>query len=334
MTRMRRLAVAVAALAVVAAPGRAAACRTFVAAGSIQAALDQAQPCDWVLVPPAIYREPIVVRTPSVHVRGLNRNTVVLDGGGIDVQADSVSIENLTVRNGGIRWSGVRGWRASYVTAYGGVRGLSAENGAEGSWDHVYASGFSDAGISCQACRATIAHAVAQRNSIGIASTGRVTVEDSLVRLNALGIRLGATGTVRRNRVEQNGQVGIEIAGTKGAVIANNIVSGNRVFGIVGHDALLVGNRITGNIVRGSRYDLALAGGADNCVRANRIRIALPADLRGSTCTAPDAADDETIVALLARLAAARRAPRVVLTPPPQPTMPHVRSGAPAQFSH
>jgi hypothetical protein len=37
------------------------------------------------------------------------------------VTADGVAVENLTVRNAlinGLFWTGVRGYRASYVTAY------------------------------------------------------------------------------------------------------------------------------------------------------------------------------------------------------------------------
>src|SRR5690348_335995 len=86
-------------------PARAAACRTIPVTSSIQAAVDEAQPCDWVLIPPGTYRESVVVQTDGIHLRGLNRNTVILDGGhtrdtnGIQVLASGVSIENLTVRN-------------------------------------------------------------------------------------------------------------------------------------------------------------------------------------------------------------------------------------------
>ena len=58
------VALAVAAVLAVAAPG----CRTIAVAASIQAAVDEAQPCDWVLVPPGLYEESVVVSTIcSVH---------------------------------------------------------------------------------------------------------------------------------------------------------------------------------------------------------------------------------------------------------------------------
>jgi hypothetical protein len=64
---------------------------------SIQAAVDAAQPGDWVLIGPGDYREAstrvppgalgddragaaVLVRTPGVHIRGMDRNGVILDG--------------------------------------------------------------------------------------------------------------------------------------------------------------------------------------------------------------------------------------------------------------
>src|SRR5438270_10829753 len=72
---------------------------------TIQSAVDAAQPCDWVLIAPGVYREKVVIKTSNLHMRGLNRNMVIVDGAhrvgnGIEVQkASNVWIENLTVRN-------------------------------------------------------------------------------------------------------------------------------------------------------------------------------------------------------------------------------------------
>ena len=72
---------------------------------TIQSAVDAAKPCDWVVVAPGVYPEKVVIRTANLHVRGLNRNMVIVDGAhrvgnGIEVQRSSnVWIENLTVRN-------------------------------------------------------------------------------------------------------------------------------------------------------------------------------------------------------------------------------------------
>jgi plastocyanin len=93
---------------------------------TVQAAVDAAKPGDLVLVGPGVYREEVKVRTPSLVVRGRDRNRVVVDGefkraNAISVTADGVAVENLTVRNAkvnGVFWTGVTGYRASYVTAY------------------------------------------------------------------------------------------------------------------------------------------------------------------------------------------------------------------------
>jgi hypothetical protein len=126
---------------------------------SIQAAVNAARPGDWILVAPGDYHEAddanvtsasqlstgdhggVVVTTPDIHIRGMNRNTVVVDGtkpgsstcsaapedqnlgpvvggkaqgrNGIVVwKANDVSIENLTVCNfqGGAGDSGNEVW--------------------------------------------------------------------------------------------------------------------------------------------------------------------------------------------------------------------------------
>src|SRR5881628_1789758 len=110
-----RLGVLVLALAALAAPGQALACKPIAVTKdpspfkhyvTIQKAVDAAKPCDWILVAAGIYRESVTIRKPRLHLRGLNRNSVIVDGGhakganGIVVaKADGVWIENLTVRN-------------------------------------------------------------------------------------------------------------------------------------------------------------------------------------------------------------------------------------------
>ena len=127
---------------------------------SIQAAVDAAAPGDWILIAPGAYHEVgsdtagVWITTPGLHLRGLDRNRVVVDGtrpgaatcspdpadqvtgpggagrNGIEVfQADGVTIENLSACNflngaggGGnqIWWNGGDG---SGVIGMGGYRG-------------------------------------------------------------------------------------------------------------------------------------------------------------------------------------------------------------------
>jgi hypothetical protein len=99
---------------------------------SVQAAVRAAKPGDWVLVAPGDYKENgyrgapepagVLITTPGLHLRGMDRNGVVIDGtrphtpecspkkadqiitkggrdGVLDLKVDGVSIENLTVCN-------------------------------------------------------------------------------------------------------------------------------------------------------------------------------------------------------------------------------------------
>jgi len=70
-------------------PGCAHACRTLVVTkakagyahkSSLDSAVDDARPCDWILIARGVYRESVAVRTPNIHLRGLDCNRVVLDG--------------------------------------------------------------------------------------------------------------------------------------------------------------------------------------------------------------------------------------------------------------
>src|SRR5437899_1153873 len=87
--------------------------------GSIQAAVDAARPGDWILIAPGDYRETVRITKDGIHLRGLSRNGVIVDGtksgpacsskardqvfgrkdngNGIEVlKANGVSIDNLT----------------------------------------------------------------------------------------------------------------------------------------------------------------------------------------------------------------------------------------------
>jgi hypothetical protein len=190
---------------------------------TIQAAVAAAKPCDWVLVAPGVYPEKVVIATPNLHLRGLNRNKVIVDGrhragNGIEVdKADGVWIENLTVRDfdratrdgedgNEIWWNGgdesgeigAHGWWGNYLTTYDtgllGGYGLFASNSVQGGVDHVYASGFNDSGIyigACRDCQAYVRHALVERNALGYSGTnsgGHLVIEDSVWRNNGVGM--------------------------------------------------------------------------------------------------------------------------------------------------
>jgi hypothetical protein len=187
---------------------------------TIQAAVKRAKPCDWIIVGPGVYRESILIRTPHLHVRGLDRNRVVVDGrhrrgvNGIDVRASDVWVENLTIRNfdrttangengNQVWWHDAGDWHGNYLTVYDtrslGGYGLFAERSVSGEWDHVYASGFDDSGLyigACRDCQARVSHALAERNPVGYAGTnsgGHLILEDSVFRNDAVGISLNSS---------------------------------------------------------------------------------------------------------------------------------------------
>jgi hypothetical protein len=190
---------------------------------TIQSAVDAAVAGDWIVIDAGVYNESVKITKPKLHLRGMDRNKVILDGqhmvgNGIEVvQADDVSIDNLTVHDfdratldgddgNQIWWNGgdgsgtigLHGWYGSYLTAYDtgllGGYGIFISNSVSGSLDQVYASGFNDSGLylgACRDCQATISHALVENNALGYSGTnsgGHVIVQDSIFQNNSNGI--------------------------------------------------------------------------------------------------------------------------------------------------
>ncbi|MFN2462493.1 MAG: hypothetical protein ABR573_01150, partial [Candidatus Dormibacteria bacterium] len=81
---------------------------------TIQAAVDRARPGDWILVGPGDHHERgsndpdhpagVLISTPQLHLRGMNRNTVIVDGtksGGTPCDARPASQDFGPVKDGG-----------------------------------------------------------------------------------------------------------------------------------------------------------------------------------------------------------------------------------------
>jgi hypothetical protein len=275
---MKRLALvlAVTALAVAPLSATAAAPRTLNVPGdypTIQAAVNAAHPGDTVLIAPGRYKEGVVVKTPHITIRGLDRNKVLVDGefkrsNGILVNgADDVTIENLTAccnTSNGILWNDVTGYTGHYLTAYNnGDYGIFAYGSSgPGRWDHMYGSGQPDSGFyigECNPCDAVVSDLLSERNALGWSGTNAsgVTIKDSEFRLNALGIvpnslnseedPPAAGGEIINNYVHDNGKTnvpgtaqfgkfsgaGIVLVGTDGALVKNNVVKNNGLVGII-----------------------------------------------------------------------------------------------------
>jgi len=171
---------------------------------TIQEAVDAAAPGDLVLVSPGVYNETVNVVTPELTIRGLDRNEVVLDGGfeldnGIRVLgAGGVAIENMTARNytfNGFFWTGVDGYRGSYLTAYrNGDYGIYAFDSVNGTFEHSYAAGSPDAGFyvgQCFPCNALLNDVHAEHNGLGYSGTnagGNLLIVNSSFNNNRAGI--------------------------------------------------------------------------------------------------------------------------------------------------
>ena len=302
---------------------------------TIQAAVNAARPGDLVLVGPGVYREEVKVTIPSLVIRGTDRNQVIVDGelqrpNAISVTADGVAVENLTVRNAvanGLFWTGVTGYRASYVTASAnGDYGIYAFGSRDGVFERSYASGSPDAGFyigQCNPCDAVIDGVTSEGNALGYSGTNAsdLDIVRSVFRDNWAGI-VPNTGDyellppfrnvrIVGNLVQGNGNraapgAHVEWSGFgNGIVLAggnDSLVQRNRVLDHPNHGILVTpnldehfwtsaGNQVRDNVISGSgRADLALAGpaGAGNCFSGNTIRSTVPVGLQAfQSCQGP-----------------------------------------------
>src|SRR5450631_689119 len=150
---------------------------------TIQNGVDAANPGDLVLIDKGEYTETVFVTTPSITLRGVDRNAVVLDGKfelgtGIMVGGNGVVIENMTARNytlNGFFWTAVRGFRASYLTAYNnGDYGIYAFGSTDGLFEHSYASGSPDSSFyvgQCAPCGVVLNDVVGEFSGLGYSGT-------------------------------------------------------------------------------------------------------------------------------------------------------------------
>lgn len=171
---------------------------------TIQDAVDAAKPGALILISPGVYNEDVDVITDDLTLRGLDRNTVILDGqfkleNGVRIlEANGVVVENMTARNftsNGFYWTGVEGYRGSYLTAYrNGDYGIYAFDAVNGQLDNSLGSGSPDAGFyigECYPCNALIDNVISENNGLGYSGTnsgGDLYIVNSTFRNNRAGV--------------------------------------------------------------------------------------------------------------------------------------------------
>jgi hypothetical protein len=292
---------------------------------TIQAAVDAAEPGDLVLIDPGVYRESVDVRTPGVIIRGVDRNEVIIDGeferaNGIQALfTDGVVVENLTAMNhtlNGVFWSGVRGYRASYITAINnGDYGIYAFDSGDGLFEHSYASGSPDASFyigQCNPCDAVLTDSIGEYSGLGYSGSNASTnifIVNNVFRYNGTGMAPNSLDgellppaedvVVAGNLIHDNGYgefphktaqwatqgIGVAMAGTTDSLVVKNRIvnhplSGIHVFPNVDANVWMsADNSVSNNVVAGSGLsDLTLTGpsGSGNCFSHNEYGWAMP----------------------------------------------------------
>ncbi len=204
---------------------------------TIQAAVDAAAEGDLVLIGEGVYNEAVIVQTDNLVIRGIDRNTVILDGEASDtlengflIVGNGVAVENLTVRNyvrNGIFFTGdyandffVDGWRASYVTVHNvGDYGVYAFNAVNGQIDNSFGAAAADSPFyvgQCKPCNALVYNVEGTTSQLGYSGTNSsgTTIAASWFHDNMIGI-------------VNNSSDGEELAPHTGSLIVGNLVENN-----------------------------------------------------------------------------------------------------------
>ena len=269
---------------------------------TIQGAVDAAAPGDLILVAPGIYKEEITITTPSLVIRGLDRNTTIVDGefirpNGFNVLADGVALENLTARNAtlnGFFWTGVTGFRGRYLTAYNnGDYGIYAFDSKDGLLEDSYASGSPDAGFyigQCFPCQAVIRRVISEHNAVGYSGTnagGDLYIVNSVWRHNRGGLVPNTLDTelyppqrattIRHNLVYDNNSRSAPGKGLSPLAWGNGVVLGGGRQNLVEHN--VIAHHAGSGVVVAPLADANFWPALDNRVRGNRISKSGRADI-------------------------------------------------------
>lgn len=248
--------------------------------GSIQAAVNSAEPGSVIKIMPGIYNEAIEVTKANITIQGTG-NVVINNPGeledGINVRpgANNFTLENVTIQNfkeNGVFLVRVNGFvLRNVITIDNGEYGLFPVVCTNGKIEHCTASGHSDTGIYVgQSTDIEISHCTAFANVLGIEieNCSRVIVNQNHTYDNVTGIlavllpqlnrKESSDIHISKNIVSDNNHInfapqdggfesivpsgiGILIVGTDNTTVEQNQVKGNNFLGIGVFSALTLG---------------------------------------------------------------------------------------------
>jgi hypothetical protein len=237
-------------------------------------AIAAAQPGDLILLAAGTYDGGLTVPKdkPDITIRGADRNGVVFDGKGlnlnaIEIEADRVTLENLSAHDfdgNGFYWEKVHGFTGRYLTVWNvNLYGIYATESDGGLFEHSLVSGAADAAFyvgECQPCDTTVRNVDGRLSAIGYSGTNTgagLELVDSTWDRDGTGIVPNSfdeqalpppesQSHVAGNTIRDSGTVpvpahtplagyigiGIGIAGGSGNVIERNTISGSDRYGI------------------------------------------------------------------------------------------------------
>ena len=196
---------------------------------TIQAAVDRAKPGSTILIQPGVYEARVVVQTPDLVIKGVDRFRTILHGRdkrsvGITVDGTrNVVVANLTVRNylrHGVFFNNSKGYTVNRVDAIKNrTYGIYAFDSYDGVIKNSFAWGAGDGGVyvgQCLNCSALIENVTAKYNYLGYSGTNAtgVVIRNSLFARNAAGVVPNTLPTE-------------ELGPNRGTLVYNNVVRNN-----------------------------------------------------------------------------------------------------------
>lgn len=176
---------------------------------TIQAAVDAASPGDTIVIGAGVYQEEVGVSTPGLTIRGVDRESVILDGGGVrgnafTVVADNVTLASMTARDyagNGFVFSHVIGCHFDDLHAIDNAEyGLYAVHSQKCVMENSFASGHGDSGFylgETVDCDCDVQNNVGWDNMLGYSGTANshIRIHHNEFMHNRAGILLSVLPT-------------------------------------------------------------------------------------------------------------------------------------------